>query len=302
MSNNGLLAGPCQRKGIILAGGSGTRLYPLTIGVSKQLLPVFDKPMIYYPLTVLMLAGIRDILIITTPADREQFQRALGDGSQWGIVLSYKEQPSPDGLAQAFILAEEFLNGSPSALVLGDNIFFGHGLPSLLQRADQSAMGATVFGYRVSDPERYGVVDFGDDGRAKSIEEKPERPRSKYAVTGLYFVDETAPGRAKKVTPSARGELEITSLLESYLIEDRLDVQKMGRGYAWLDTGTHASLLDAGNFVKTLTERQGQQVGSPDEVAFEAGWISRDDLLARAARFGKNAYGAYLKGLASLDG
>ena len=302
MSINDSLAGPSQRKGIILAGGSGTRLYPLTIGVSKQLLPVFDKPMIYYPLTVLMLAGIREILIITTPADREQFLRALGDGSQWGISLSYKEQPSPDGLAQAFILAEEFLDGSPSALVLGDNIFFGHGLPLLLKQADQSEMGATVFGYRVSDPERYGVVDFGDDGRAKSIEEKPECPRSKYAVTGLYFVDETAPERAKNVTPSARGELEITSLLESYLIEDQLDVQKMGRGYAWLDTGTHASLLDAGNFVRTLTERQGQQVGSPDEVAFEAGWISRDDLLARATRFGKNAYGEYLKGLASLDG
>ena len=302
MSNNEWLAGFSQRKGIILAGGSGTRLYPLTIGVSKQLLPVFDKPMIYYPLTVLMLAGIREILVITTPADREQFQRALGDGSQWGISLRYKEQPSPDGLAQAFILAEEFLNGSPSALVLGDNIFFGHGLPLLLKQADQSEMGATVFGYRVSDPERYGVVDFGDDGRAKSIEEKPECPRSKYAVTGLYFVDKTAPERAKNVTPSARGELEITSLLESYLIEDQLDVQKMGRGYAWLDTGTHASLLDAGNFVKTLTERQGQQVGSPDEVAFEAGWISRDDLLARATRFGKNAYGEYLKGLAYIDG
>ena len=290
-----------NRKGIILAGGSGTRLYPLTIGVSKQLLPIFDKPMIYYPLTVLMLAGIREILIITTPTDREQFQRALGDGSQWGISLIYKEQPSPDGLAQAFILAEEFLNGSPSALVLGDNIFFGHGLPALLKQADQSETGATVFGYRVSDPERYGVVDFGDDGRVKSIEEKPELPRSKYAVTGLYFVDETAPERAKKVTPSARGELEITSLLESYLLEDQLDVQKMGRGFAWLDTGTHASLLEAGNFVKTLTDRQGQQVGLPDEVAFEAGWMSRDDLLANAARFSKNAYGEYLKGLASLD-
>ncbi|MDC3316430.1 glucose-1-phosphate thymidylyltransferase RfbA [bacterium] len=296
------MTNPRERKGIILAGGSGTRLYPLTIGVSKQLLPVFDKPMIYYPLTVLMLAGMREILIITTPADREQFERTLGDGSQWGISLSYKVQPSPDGLAQAFILADEFLSGSPSALVLGDNIFFGHGLPSLLQQAAQSEMGATVFGYRVSDPERYGVVDFGDDGRAKSLEEKPERPRSNYAVTGLYFVDETGPERAKKVTPSARGELEITSLLESYLIEDRLDVQKMGRGYAWLDTGTHASLLDAGNFVKTLTERQGQQVGSPDEIAFEAGWISRDDLLTRATRFGKNAYGEYLKGVASLDG
>ena len=302
MSDNGWLAGPCQRKGIILAGGSGTRLYPLTVGVSKQLLPVFDKPMIYYPLTVLMLAGIREILIITTPTDREQFERALGDGSQWGVELSYRVQPSPDGLAQAFILAEAFLNGSPSALVLGDNIFFGHGLPLLLQKADDSEMGATVFGYRVSDPERYGVVEFADDGHAIGIEEKPEHPRSKYAVTGLYFVDETAPERAKKVTPSSRGELEITSLLESYLAEGRLEVQKMGRGFAWLDTGTHSSLLDAGNFVKTLTERQGQQVGSPDEVAFEAGWISRDDLLSRAARFGKNAYGAYLKGLASLDG
>lgn len=302
MSNNGWLAGPCQRKGIILAGGSGTRLYPLTIGVSKQLLPVFDKPMIYYPLTVLMLAGIRDILIITTPADRQQFERALGDGSQWGVELSYKVQPSPDGLAQAFILAEAFLNGSPSALILGDNIFYGHGLPFLLQQAVNSEMGATVFGYRVSDPERYGVVEFADDGSASGIEEKPERPRSKYALTGLYFVDETAPERAKKVTPSARGELEITSLLESYLSEGLLDVQKMGRGYAWLDTGTHASLLDAGTFVKTLTERQGQQVGSPDEIAFEAGWISREELQDTALRFGKNAYGEYLKGLASIDG
>ena len=302
MSDQSLVIESKQRKGIILAGGSGTRLYPLTIGVSKQLLPVFDKPMIYYPLTVLMLAGIREILIITTPADRDQFERSVGNGSQWGISLVYEEQPSPDGLAQAFILAEEFLDGSPSALVLGDNIFFGQGLPSLLKQADQSEMSATVFGYRVSDPERYGVVDFGDDGRARSIEEKPEQPQSKYAVTGLYFVDETAPERAKKVTPSARGELEITSLLESYLIEEQLDVRKMGRGYAGLDTGTHASLLDAGNFVKTLTERQGQQVGSPDEIAFEAGWISRDGLLTRAARFGKNAYGEYLKGLASLDG
>lgn len=302
MINEDLAVKSSQRRGIILAGGSGTRLYPLTIGVSKQLLPVFDKPMIYYPLTVLMLAGMREILIITTPTDREQFERALGDGSQWGVKLSYKVQPSPDGLAQAFILAEEFLDGFPSALVLGDNIFFGHGLPVLLRQADQSDMGATVFGYRVSDPERYGVVDFGEDGRARSIEEKPKRPRSKFAVTGLYFVDETAPERAKKVTPSARGELEITSLLESYLDEGRLDVQRMGRGYAWLDTGTHASLLDAGNFVKTLTERQGQQVGSPDEIAFEAGWISREDLLATATRFGKNAYGEYLKGLASLDG
>lgn len=302
MSNRGSTKKHSQRKGIILAGGSGTRLYPLTIGVSKQLLPVFDKPMIYYPLTVLMLAGIREILIITTPADREQFERALGDGSQWGVELRYKVQPSPDGLAQAFILAETFLQGSPSALVLGDNIFFGHGLPLLLQQADDSDMGATVFGYRVSDPERYGVVEFADDGRAIGIEEKPETPQSKYAVTGLYFVDETAPERAKKVIPSLRGELEITSLLESYLSEGLLDVQKMGRGYAWLDTGTHASLLDAGNFVRTLTERQGQQVGAPDEIAFEAGWISREELQGRAVRFGKNAYGEYLKGLASIYG
>ena len=302
MSYKRLVTSRRKRKGIILAGGSGTRLYPLTIGVSKQILPVFDKPMIYYPLTVLMLADIKEVLIITTPADREQFEQALGDGSQWGVSLSYTVQPAPDGLAQAFVLADQFLNGAPSALVLGDNIFFGHGLPSLLQRADKSEMGATVFGYRVSDPERYGVVNFGADGRAIGIEEKPDQPQSKYALTGLYFVDETAPERAKRVLPSSRGELEITSLLESYLDEDQLDVQKIGRGYAWLDTGTHVSLLDAANFVKTLTERQGQQVGSPDEVAFQAGWISRDDLLDRANRFGKNAYGEYLKGLALSDG
>jgi len=302
MSDKNSFAVATKRKGIILAGGSGTRLYPLTIGISKQLLPVFDKPMIYYPLTVLMLAGIREILVITTPTDREQFERVLGDGSQWGISLSYKIQPSPDGLAQAFILADEFLSGSPSALVLGDNIFFGHGLPLLLRQADQNEKGATVFGYRVSDPERYGVVDFGDDGQAKSIEEKPKRPRSKYAVTGLYFVDESAPERAAKVKPSGRGELEITSLLESYLIENQLDVQKMGRGYAWLDTGTHSSLLDAGNFVKTLTERQGQQVGSPDEIAFGAEWISAEELMRRAAHFGKNSYGDYLKDIANPDG
>ena len=302
MSDKKSFAVASKRKGIILAGGSGTRLYPLTIGISKQLLPVFDKPMIYYPLTVLMLAGIREILVITTPTDREQFERVLGDGSQWGISLSYKIQPSPDGLAQAFILADEFLSGSPSALVLGDNIFFGHGLPLLLRQADQNEKGATVFGYRVSDPERYGVVDFGDDGQAKSIEEKPKHPRSKYAVTGLYFVDESAPERAAKVKPSARGELEITSLLESYLIENQLDVQKMGRGYAWLDTGTHSSLLDAGNFVKTLTERQGQQVGSPDEIAFGAEWISAEELIRRAANFKKNSYGDYLKDIANTDG
>ena len=283
-----------QRKGIILAGGSGTRLYPLTMAVSKQLLPIYDKPMVYYPLTVLMLAGIRDILIITTPQDQEQFQRLLGDGSQWGIRLEYKIQPSPDGLAQAFILAEDFLDGAPSVLVLGDNIFFGHGLPKVLNAADAQASGATVFGYHVSDPERYGVVSFDADGTVQSIIEKPDTPPSNYAVTGLYFVDGSAPERAKKVTPSARGELEITTLLESYLTDSELRVEKMGRGYAWLDTGTHASLLDASNFVRTLTERQGLQVGSPDEIAFQMEWITKDQLNERAALFGKNSYGQYL--------
>ena len=287
-----------ERKGIILAGGSGTRLHPITMGVSKQLLPIYDKPMVYYPLTVLMLAGIREIMVITTPHDQQQFQHTLGDGSQWGIALQYKVQPSPDGLAQAFILAEEFLAGAPSAMVLGDNIFFGHGLPDLLQEAGKTTSGATVFGYRVADPERYGVVDFSADGTVKAIIEKPPEPPSNYAVTGLYFVDGTAPERARLVCPSARGELEIASLLESYLADGALNVQKMGRGYAWLDTGTHASLLDAGNFVRTLTERQGQQVGSPDEVAFEMGWITREELLTRALRFGKNDYGHYLNWVA----
>jgi len=287
-----------QRKGIILAGGSGTRLYPITMGVSKQLLPIYDKPMVYYPLTALMLAGIREIMIITTPHDQEQFIRTLGDGSQWGISLHYKVQLSPDGLAQAFILAEEFLAGSPAAMVLGDNIFFGNGLSNLLKEADQTTVGATVFGYRVSDPERYGVVDFGANGTVNSIIEKPPVPASNYAVTGLYFVDATAPKRARAVRPSARGELEISTLLESYLQDGQLNVQKMGRGYAWLDTGTHASLLEAGNFVRTLTERQGLQVGSPDEVAFEMGWITKPQLQARAEKFGKNTYGAYLVNLA----
>lgn len=291
-----------ERKGIILAGGSGTRLYPITMGVSKQLLPIYDKPMIYYPLTVLMLAGIRDIMVITTPHDQDQFVRTLGDGSQWGIALQYKVQPSPDGLAQAFILAEEFLAGAPAAMVLGDNIFFGHGLPELLQEAGRTATGATVFGYRVADPERYGVVDFDVDGTVKSIIEKPPVPASNYAVTGLYFVDGTAPERARHVQPSPRGELEITSLLESYLHDGTLSVQKMGRGFAWLDTGTHSSLLDAGNFVRTLTERQGQQVGSPDEVAFEMGWITREQLRARAKQFGKNDYGRYLDQVAPSHG
>ena len=288
-----------KRKGIILAGGSGTRLYPLTIGVSKQLLPVYDKPMIYYSITVLMLAGIREMLIISTPDDLPQYQRALGNGNQWGITLSYKEQPSPDGLAQAFILAEDFLECAPSALILGDNIFFGHGLPEVLVAADAKQTGATVFGYHVNDPERYGVVGFDSSGNIESIIEKPAQPASNYALTGLYFVDGSATKRAKDVKPSARGELEITSLLESYLAEGTLTVEKMGRGFAWLDTGTHASLLEAGNFVRTLTERQGLQVGSPDEVAYQLGRITKGQLDATSERFGKNGYGEYLKFLAN---
>jgi glucose-1-phosphate thymidylyltransferase len=284
-----------DRKGIILAGGSGTRLYPITQGVSKQLLPLYDKPMVYYPLTVLMLAGIREIAVITTPADAGQFKRTLGDGSQWGISLTYVEQPSPDGLAQAYLLAEGFLDGAPSAMVLGDNIFFGHGLPDLLASAPEA--GGTVFGYHVVDPERYGVVDFDADGTVRTIVEKPEVPPSNYAVTGLYFLDGTASERARAVEPSERGELEITSLLESYLADGALDVRLMGRGYAWLDTGTHASLLDAGNFVRTLTERQGLQSGCPEEIAHAAGWIDAAQLEARAEMFRKNSYGAYLAGL-----
>ena len=285
------------RKGIILAGGSGTRLYPITIGVSKQLLPIYDKPMIYYPLSVLMLSGIREIAIITTPQDQDQFRRTLGDGSQWGLHLSYIEQPSPDGLAQAYLLAEDFLADAPSAMVLGDNIFFGHGLPEMLARADARVTGGTVFGYRVVDPERYGVVGFDADGRVNRIVEKPAKPPSHYAVTGLYFLDGTASARAREVQPSPRGELEITTLLEMYLAEGLLSVEQMGRGFAWLDTGTHASLLDAGNFVRTLTERQGQQVGSPEEIAFAQGWITPDQLAARARLFGKTAYGSYLAAL-----
>ena len=285
------------RKGIILAGGSGTRLFPVTTGVSKQLLPIYDKPMIYYPLSVLMLAGIREIAVITTPADRAQFQRTLGDGAQWGLALEYIEQPSPDGLAQAYLLARDFLGGAASAMVLGDNIFFGHGLPEVLASADARAAGGTVFGYRVTDPERYGVVDFAPDGSVRAIVEKPAVPPSNYAVTGLYFLDGTAPDRAAAVRPSERGELEITSLLESYLTDGALTVERMGRGYAWLDTGTHESLLDAGNFVRTLTQRQGLQVGSPDEIAFAAGWIDAEALAGRAALFGKTAYGRYLLAL-----
>ncbi len=287
-----------QRKGIILAGGSGTRLYPITLGVSKQLLPIYDKPMIYYPLTVLMLAGIREIAVITTPQDQNQFKGMLGDGSQFGVTFTYIVQPSPDGLAQAFILAEDFLDGAPSALVLGDNIFFGHGLPELMADADTADAGAYVFGYQVVDPQRYGVVDFDPDGTVKGIIEKPEVPPSNHAVTGLYFVDGTAPEKAKQVKPSGRGEIEITTLLEMYLAEGTLRVQRMGRGYAWLDTGTHASLLDAGNFVRTIEERQGQQIGSPEEVAFNMGWITADDLIKEAEKYKKNDYGLYLANLA----
>ena len=285
------------RKGIILAGGSGTRLYPVTLGVSKQLLPVYDKPMIYYPLSVLMLAGIREIAVITTPEDQAQFQRTLGDGSQWGLSLTYIVQPRPEGLAQAYVLAKDFLAGAPSAMVLGDNIFFGHGLPGLLNEASYHTWGGTVFGYRVSDPERYGVVDFAADGSVTAIIEKPEVPPSNFAVTGLYFLDGSAPDRAAEVTPSARGELEITTLLESYLADGSLRVSRMGRGFAWLDTGTHGSLLDAGNFVRTLEQRQGMQTGCPDEIAFGHGWICADQLRDRARVFGKNDYGRYLLSL-----
>ena len=289
------------RKGIILAGGSGTRLYPITLGISKQLLPIYDKPMIYYPLSVLMLSGIREIAIITTPHDQDQFRRLLGDGSQWGLSFTFITQPSPDGLAQAYLLAEDFLAGAPSAMVLGDNIFFGEGLTRMLTEADQQVKGGTVFGYQVSDPERYGVVGFDDTGKVVSIIEKPTKPASNFAVTGLYFLDGQAPERARSVQPSARGELEITSLLELYLGAEELQVKRMGRGYAWLDTGTHSSLLDASNFVRTLEKRQGMQVGCPEEIAFENGWLSRSDIEDLAKTYAKNDYGRYLAGLLSQN-
>lgn len=262
-----------KRKGIILAGGSGTRLYPITKATSKQLLPIYDKPMIYYPLSVLMLAGIKEIAIITTPQDKNQFKRLLGDGSAWGLNLTFIEQASPDGLAQAYILAECFLEGLPSAMILGDNIFFGHGLTNMLASANEKEIGGTVFAYHVSDPNRYGVAKFNKHGLIEDIVEKPDIPPSNYAVTGLYFLDKEAPIRAKEVIPSSRGELEITSLLHSYLLEGKLSVEKMGRGYAWLDTGTHDTLLDAGNFVRTLITRQGMQIGSPEEIAMANTWI-----------------------------
>lgn len=284
------------RKGIILAGGTGSRLWPITLGVSKQLMPIYDKPMIYYPISVLMLSGIREIAMITTPEDQPQFQRLIGDGAQWGVAITWITQDSPDGLAQAYLLAEDFLDGAPSAMVLGDNIFFGHGLPEILGNADSKEKGGTVFGYRVSDPERYGVVAFEGD-RATRIIEKPKVPPSHYAVTGLYFLDGDAPRRAAQVQPSERGELEITTLLEMYLNDGLLSVEKMGRGFAWLDTGTHASLLDAGNFVRTLEKRQGLQTGCLEEIAYEQGWIDAEAVAAAAKKFGKTDYGAYLAAL-----
>jgi glucose-1-phosphate thymidylyltransferase len=283
-----------QRKGIILAGGSGTRLHPATLALSKQLLPVYDKPMVYYPLSTLMLAGIRDILVISTPQDTPRFAALLGDGSRWGIELSYCVQPSPDGLAQAFLLGREFIGGAPSALVLGDNIFYGHDFQRLLQRANARAAGASVFAYHVNDPERYGVVAFDEHQRAVSIEEKPKAPKSHYAVTGLYFYDAGVCDIAASIRPSARGELEITDVNARYLAEGMLDVEIMGRGYAWLDTGTHDSLMDAGQFIATLEKRQGLKVACPEEIAFRAGWIGAEQLRAQAEPMRRNGYGQYL--------
>lgn len=284
-------------KGIILAGGSGTRLYPLTLATSKQMLPVYDKPMIYYPLATLMLAGIRDILIISTPADLPNFERLIGDGSKMGIKLSYKVQPSPDGLAQAFTLGEEFINGEPCAMILGDNIFYGHGFVGSLRESVKNAEAgrATVFGYYVNDPERFGVVEFDDNWHALSIEEKPEHPKSNYAVTGLYFYPAGVSEKAKTIVPSARGELEITSLNEIYLNENNLDVQVLGRGFAWLDTGTMDSLADASDFVRVIQKRQGVEISAPEEIAYKNGWITKDELLESATKYGKSTYGQNLK-------
>ncbi|MDY6949431.1 MAG: glucose-1-phosphate thymidylyltransferase RfbA [Pseudomonadota bacterium] len=287
-----------DRKGIVLAGGTGTRLYPVTQAVSKQLLPVYDKPMIYYPLSVLMLAGIREVLIINTPHEQALFQGLLGDGSQWGMRIEYAVQPSPDGLAQAYLIGREFVAGKPSCLVLGDNIFHGPGLTAMLKRADARDTGATVFGYWVSDPERYGVADFDRDGKVIDLEEKPAKPKSNYAVTGLYFYDGRATDFASRLKPSRRGELEITDLNRMYLEEGSLHLEQLGRGYAWLDTGTHQSLLEASNYIETIEARQGLRVCCPEEIAWNNGWISDQDLEALAQPLKKNGYGQYLLGLA----
>jgi len=282
------------QKGIILAGGSGTRLYPVTQAISKQLLPVYDKPMIFYPLSVLMLAGIREVLVINTPHEQSMFQRLLGDGSQWGIKIEYAVQPSPDGLAQAFLIGREFIAGQPSCLVLGDNIFYGHGLTELLQRASLRERGATVFGYWVRDPERYGVAEFDQDHRVIGLEEKPAKPKSNYAVTGLYFYDERVCDFAASLKPSARGELEITDLNRCYLEDGSLMLEQLGRGYAWLDTGTHESMMDAGNYIATVENRQGLKVCCPEEIAFQSGWIGAEQVRELAKPLAKTGYGQYL--------